>query len=121
MQFGNLEQEGFTTQRRDLRGNRVDLTVEAGEGWENARALLQVQRPEALQVAPDRDTLARRLGRHAVDQHAPAKRFAALYGACLLSGSHLVPFTPLYHMIRPRIVTRVAASRIATRSRLCRP
>src|SRR5262249_41195784 len=120
LQLGNLEQEGFTAQRRDLRGDLIDFTVEPGQGRENARALLQVQRPETLQVAPYGDALAGRLGRHAIDQHTPAQRLAALYSARLLSGSHLVLLAPQCHMIRQLIVTRVAESSIATRCRACR-
>ena len=87
----HLEQERFAAQRGDLGRDLVDFVRHARDIRENARALLQVQRPEPLQIAPHRDAFAGRLGRHPINQHPPAQRHAAfgIAAAPLTSRRHV--------------------------------
>src|SRR5205807_2759387 len=52
-QARHLQQEGLASESRNLGRDLLDLIRQAGNVRKDARALLQIQRAEALQVAPD--------------------------------------------------------------------
>ena len=98
LQFGDIQQERFAAQCGDLGGNLIDVAGHTGNIWKDAGALLQVQRPQPLQIAPDGHPFARGFGRYTVDQHPPAQRHTTLDRARWSPGSHsssLRPQTPV--------------------------
>src|ERR1051326_300037 len=68
LQARHGQEKRLAAESWNLRGNLVHLVGERRDVGKDARTLLEVQRTEAAQVTPHRDTLARGLGRDAINQ-----------------------------------------------------